>query len=346
MSTESDGPAVEFRERQVRMLELVAGYAGFRAVGIGLEHGILQHMAARGDGIETSDMAAVTGLDPSFLEVWCRLAHAVGVLDSTGDAYRLDGSVASLLTDRDSPAYLGGLFRAFHQSETFDPFSDRLPTGEPTWWDEFSSEFIGAVAETTRPAYLRLVPEGLARVPGLIQALDGPAHVVDLACGTGFGLATLANAYPAVRLVGVDGDAYSLRVAASYLTEAELDNRVDLVQQTLEGLDYEDSFDLAVINMSMHEARDMDRVADNVLGALRPGGYFVISDFPYPETSTGLRDLAGQVMAGIQIFEVQIGDQLLPTRRYLELLDAHGFEGVDSFDIAPTHAVIFGRKPG
>jgi hypothetical protein len=48
-------------------------------------------------------------------------------------------------------------------------------------------------------------------------------------------------------------------------------------------------------------------------------------------------------MSGIQFFEAQIDDQLLPTSTYLELLGRHGFREIGSFELSPVHAVTYGR---
>lgn len=336
----------DFQRRLGALLDLAAGYVGHRTVQIGIRHGIFERLAAHPDGIGSGRLAGEVGLDSVYVEVWCRSAYAAGVLEATNGGYRLDPATASLLTDRGSPAYLGGLFPILDQPEVFDDFSARLHSGERTWWDRFSPDFIRAVAETSRPAYLRLVPGGFAQIPGLEEALVAGADVLELACGAGFGLIHLARTYPTARLVGVDGDAYSLKLAAVSLEEAGLTGRVELVESTLEDLDLQAPFDAAVINLSMHECRDIHRVTDNVRRALRPGGFFVISDFPFPDTPEGLRTAAGRIMSGIQFVEAQIGDQLLPTRAYAELLREHGFETVDGFEITPLHAVIHGRAPG
>lgn len=333
------------QRRAAVLLDQVAGYVGHRTIQIGLRHGVFDRIADHPEGITPGDLAVDTGLDPFYVDVWCRAALAVGVLDADGTRYRVDPLTRTLLTDHDSPAYLGGLFPLLDQPEVFDQFSDRLPTGRRTWWDQFGPDFIAGVAGTCRPAYLRLVPGGLAQVPGLEDVLADGADVLDLACGAGFGLRQLARSYPAVRLTGVDGDAYSLRLAESALREAGLADRTTLHQSTLEDLDSSAQFDATVINMSMHECRDIDRVTENVYRALRPGGYFVISDFPFPEDEAGLRTVAGRIMTGIQYIEAQIDDQLLPTQAFVDLLHKHGFGAVDSFDITPTHAVTHGRVP-
>jgi SAM-dependent methyltransferase len=112
----------------------------------------------------------------------------------------------------------------------------------------------------------------------------------------------------------------------------------------LEEMNADGEFDLAIINISMHECRDIEKVASNVYRALKPDGYFVISDFPFPDSMEGYRTVPGRLMCGIQFFEALIGDQLLPTQAYVELLARHGFRNVGAFDLTPVHAVTHGQK--
>ena len=69
-----------------------------------------------------------------------------------------------------------------------------------------------------------------------------------------------------------------------------------------------------VDNISMHEGRDIDLVTQNVLDALEPGGWFVISDFPFPDTDEGLRSVPGRTMGGIQFFEARSTISSCPRR--------------------------------
>ncbi|HEX7355423.1 MAG TPA: hypothetical protein VF288_11395, partial [Mycobacteriales bacterium] len=119
-----------------------------------------------------------------------------------------------------------------------------------------------------------------------------------------------------------------------------------LVHTPLEELALDEPVSCVVNNISMHECRDIDRVTQNVRAALEPGGWFVISDFPFPDTLAGLRSVPGQVMSGIQFFEAQIDDQLLPRSAYDDLLARHGFVEVGHVDISPVHALTYGRAPG
>jgi Rv2258c-like winged HTH domain len=94
-----------------------------------------------------------------------------------------------------------------------------------------------------------------------------------------------------------------------------------------------------------HECRDIDQVTERVLASLEPGGWFVISDFPFPDTEQGLRSVPGRIMGAIQFFEAQIDDQLLTRAAYDHLLSRHGFTELGSFSLTPMHAVTHARKP-
>jgi hypothetical protein len=50
-------------------------------------------------------------------------------------------------------------------------------------------------------------------------------------------------------------------------------------------------------------------------------------------------------MCGIQFFEAQIDDQLLPRTAYDELLARHGFTDIGSVQLTPMHALTFARTP-
>lgn len=333
------------KDQAGKVLGHIAGYVASRTIELGFAHGLIASLASHPAGLTAEELAADRRLDPFYVEVWCRSAFANDLLQRVADgAYRLAPNMDTVLLDRGSPAYVGGTISVLSQPEVFDGFSRSLPTGERTWWDDCGPEFIEGVSGTGGAFYVRLIPGGLSQIPGLTERLQDGARILDTACGAGVGLVRLAEAYPAVSLVGADGDAYSLELAAERLDRHGLADRVELVHTPLEDLDRKDEFDLVTNNISMHECRDIDRVTENIKRALRPGGYFVISDFPFPDTDQALRTVPGRIMSGIQFFEAQIDDQLLPVAAYLELLERHGLRNVASFELTPVHAVTHGQR--
>lgn len=332
-------------EQAPLLLQHVAGYVGHRTIAMGQRQGLLEAITDR-PGATADDLAAALDLDPVYTGVWCRNALAAGVVERDGDGLALAPHMATLLLDTSSPAYVGGVFQVFEAREMFDLFEASLASGRRIWWDETSPEWIDGVTGTGTPFYTRLVPNGLSQVPGLAERLEAGARIVDTACGTGVGLVRLAAAYPACQIVGVDGDRHSIDRARERIDADGLNDRIELVCSPLEDFALDAPADLVVNNISMHECRDIDQVTRNVRAALQPGGWFVISDFPFPDTDEGLRSVPGRVMGGIQYFEALIGDQLLPRSVYDDLLARHGFEDIGSVTLTPMHALTFGRHPG
>lgn len=359
MSIDVSAP-VTLQEQAPKLLTNIAGYVGHRTIALGLRQGLIAALAADDAPTTPADLARRLGLDPFYVAVWCRSALACGVCDLDGDEQHAAGDdaavsldfrlvlaphVATLLLDTGHPAFIGGVFTVLEQPELFDRFEEVLGTGERLWWDGCSAEWITGVASTGMPFYRRLAPTGLSRVPGVAERLEQGCRIVDTACGSGVGLVHLARTYPRCTVLGVDGDGVSVERAREAVAVAGLADRVHAVQSPLEELELDTPVAVVINNISMHECRDIDEATRRIWSVLEPGGCFVISDFPFPGTSAGLRSVPGRIMCGIQFFEAQIDDQLLPRVTYDDLLHRHGFVDVGHVDISALHALTHGRVP-
>jgi SAM-dependent methyltransferase len=335
---------MELQEQAGVLLGNAAGYIATRTIRIGLDNGLFELIGEKGP-ISSDDIAETAGLDRLYTEVWCRSAFAAGVLEGHDeDAYTLAPHMEFLLLDQSSPGYLGGLFKVLTEPEVFDVFAENFKTGERIWWDQTSPAWIAAVGETGGAFNTRFIPDGINRVQGAADHLGSGTKVLELACGTGVGLVRLGTEYPDLELVGLDGDAHSLRSARSRLEDAGMSERVQLIHSGMEDLDLEEEFDAITINVSMHECRDIEGVTAAVHLALKPGGYFLNSDFPFPETGEGVRTTPGRIMVGVQFFEALIDDQLLSVNYYLELFERHGFSETGVVEVNPVHAITWARK--
>jgi hypothetical protein len=92
------------------LLTLVAGYVGHRTVAMGLRQGLLQSLADR-PGCSADQLATRLHLDPFYVGVWCRAALAAGILDRSGDGYRLVRHMDTLLLDSAAPTTSAGCSR-------------------------------------------------------------------------------------------------------------------------------------------------------------------------------------------------------------------------------------------
>lgn len=324
----------------------LGGSATVWAVELGLRHGLFAELAGSDTGLTKEEVAERLDLDPLYTHVVLRMAFAGEILDRSGDRYVLDPDMATLLLDQDSPAYMGGHVRVVTAlRETWLDYREFMTTGQREWWADFDPEWIEAVGDACQTFYTRMVGGVIPEMPAVQSALEAGGRYLDLACGTCRGVRRVLAAYPSVHVTAVDGDRYSLDLARK---EAENEDNVDqftFVESWLEDLELEPTHDLAIINVSLHEAKDPAKVIANVKRALKPGGTFLISEFPFPEDEDDCRTPPNRLMCGIQAFEAHIDCQLKPTSFWVDLLQAGGFEQVDHVDVNPTHVVVHGVKP-
>ena len=337
--------APTIQDQSAKILGPLTGTASTWALELGLRLGIFDHLATRTDGATSEEVAAALGLDPVYTHVILRSAFAAEVLDRSGDRYGFADHMAALLLDEDHPAFLGGAVRVLVAlRESFLDLRDFAHTGTREWWSDFDPEWIDAVGTHCQAYYRRILGAVVPQLPEVAARFEQGARVLDLACGTCRGPAKIVAAHPATTVTAVDADSYTLEVAEREMKERGIGDRFRFVHSFLEDLDIEGGHDVAVINVSLHEARDIEAVVARAHAALDPDGHFLVSEFPFPEREEDCRTVPGRLMCGVQFFEAHIGCQLLPTSRFVELLDGAGFRDVGVIDVNPTHVVVHGRK--
>ncbi len=103
----------------------------------------------------------------------------------------------------------------------------------------------------------------------LIGQLDlrGDERILDLGCGDGELTARLAGRVPQGRVLGIDASQGMIDTARKHAA-----GNLDFVLQDINTLDYEDEFDLAFSNATLHWIKDHRRMLYNVYRALRKDG--------------------------------------------------------------------------
>ncbi|HEX9697299.1 MAG TPA: class I SAM-dependent methyltransferase [Actinomycetota bacterium] len=335
----------EIAEQAGKILGPLSGVATTWAVDLGLRLGIFEHLAQRADGVTADEVAKTLELDPLYTMVVLRAAYAGEILDQDDGRYRLAEHMGTLLLDPEAPAYAAGAVQTLVAlRETFLDLRTLARTGEREWWSDFDPEWIDAVGENGQTYYRRMLGTVVPKLPTVQASLERGARLLDLACGVCRGPAKVVAAYPKTQVTAVDCDRYSLATAEREMKERGVGEQFTFVQSFLEDLEIDGGNDLAIINISLHEARDIERAVQRVHRALDDGGTFLVSEFPFPEREQDLRTVPGRLMCGVQAFEAHIGCQLLPTSRFVELLEGAGFRDVGSIDVTPTHVVIHGTK--
>lgn len=123
----------------------------------------------------------------------------------------------------------------------------------------------------------RLHHEIADRTADLAVATAGaPGHVLDVGCGTGYLLRTLARRYPgAQRLCGIDAAPQMVETALAFAD----DDRLSFTVGVAERLGYPDAtFDLVVSTTSFDHWTDQQAGLAECARVLRPGGHVVLVD--------------------------------------------------------------------
>ena len=290
-AADTSAPTATLADQAPILLGLAAGYVGHRTVAIGLRTGLIQALASRADGVAIDELAELLDLDPFYVCVWVQSAVANGVCDQADDHVRLAAHLSTLLLDTTSPAYVGGVFPLLEQDEIFDRFERELGTGRPDVVGRHQPR-VDRRGGRHRHAVLHAAGAGRARaVPGLAERLEAVAGSLTTPAAPGSDSRAWWSTTRAARS--------SVSTATSTLsTSREPACRLPASATPcgscipLEQMRLDAPAALVVNNISMHECRDMDEVAAAVYEALEPGGWFVISDFPFPDT-TRAADRAG-----------------------------------------------------
>lgn len=328
-----------------KILTAFSGVATTWALDLALRFGMVAKIGDSSEGISSDGVAKSLETDPLYTKVVLRSLYAASVIDKTGDNYTITPEMREILLNEDFGGYLGGHAKIFTAiRESYLDYRDLLKSGRREWWSDMSPEWIEAVASACQTYYSRMLTTVFPEIPQVRESLEKGAKYLDVACGSCRGVAKVVKSFPNTKVTAVDGDAYSIKKAKEELKTLGIDSQFNFVEAKLEEMQVDQDHDLAIINVSLHEAPDQQKVVNNVYKSLKIGGTFLVNEFPFPDKEENCRTLPGQLMCGIQAFEAHIGCQLMPPAHFEGLLTTAGFKNVRTIEINPTHVVICGEK--
>ncbi len=122
-----------------------------------------------------------------------------------------------------------------------------------------------------------LVDSILPLVPGLTERLEAGIDVLDVGCGSGRALNTMARAFPNSRFVGYDLSEEGVARGRSEAEEHGLSNvRFEVRDAT--NLDEKERYGLVTTFDAVHDQAQPAKVLKGIAQALRPGGVYLMQD--------------------------------------------------------------------
>jgi ubiquinone/menaquinone biosynthesis C-methylase UbiE len=168
-------------------------------------------------------------------------------------------------------------------------------------------------------------PEEVARTVADVD-FDGKT-VIDIGCGSGGATIALVSEHRAGRVIGLDVEALVCENARARVERHGLADRIEIRQVSPGPLPFEDSsVDIVFSKDSIVHIPDKESLAVDVFRVLRPGGWFVASDWLIAHDDDPSPAMAAYIAAEDLEFEMASPD------RYRGALASAGFEQIELVD--------------
>lgn len=311
---------------------LIRGATGYGYVLAGIKTGIFDALHRSGaDGVLAADLATKLGYREDYIRILCETAFALGILDDAGDErFRLANGFETLLTAGPFPASLTPSFRAHEPwiRERLD-LTAAIKTGEDQPPNLAGTDPARArMSVPLKRLQAKLTTEHIyLRIPAIAERLRQGARVLEVGCGVGAQLESLARAFPTASFVGIDLLPPALEVAGELIADSGLGDRVSFRRLGAEHLDDVDAFDIVTMNIVLHELQPAIRPAavTALCRALRPGGMLVSNDFLYPNRREDFRKSEFALGVFDQAMEMTWANRHLTQDQLRELCLESGF---------------------
>jgi SAM-dependent methyltransferase len=286
--------AVMDKERSKQFMQKVVGDLATTLASallyIGDRTGLFRSMAGAGP-MSAEVLAGRTGIHRRYVEEWLAAMVGAGYVeyDPMAELYRLPDEHAMFLTDPGSEYYLGGLFTGLPELMAALPkLAAAFETGGGVAFAEFGAQLPVALERMNRPVYEnRLVRSWLPAMPEVVARLSAGGRAIDVGCGTGVVPITIAKAFPAAEVWGLDLDERSISIARGYAEDAGVASRVRLVAGPIDAMPTDPGWDFVSTFDVVHDLPDPVGALSKIRSALADGGTYLMVE---PRAADRLED--------------------------------------------------------
>jgi SAM-dependent methyltransferase len=341
--------------------EVFTDMAGAMTAGlgfIGVKTGLFRSMAGK-DWMTSEEVVKESKLQARYVQEWLRGMVSAGYLEfePTRQTYRLPEEHAYLLASEGSDHFMGGLL-------CFAPVLLRAAAkvavafeqGGGVPFEEYGADGIQALDMINRGQYeQRLSPTGwLKSLPEVVQRLEAGGRALDVGCGAGSVVLTLARAFPRATVVGLDHDRASIKHAIAAAAAADMSERVQFLAQKTADLKPGEPFDFITICDCVHDLADPIRTLEEIRALLKSDGVLFVVE---PKAADRLEDNRGAISTmyyGFSVFHCMtqslasggpgLGTCMGPARTQ-ELIGEAGFTDFEILDIRSPVLSFYAARP-
>ncbi len=262
-----------------RILDIINSGALTLMISIGHRTGLFDTMKDLPPST-SEEIARVAELNERYVREWLG-AMTVGRIvqyDPESETYTLPQPHAECLTRDAAPNNLAAFTQYMSVLGSVETrIVECFEKGGGVSYSEYP-RFQSVMAEDSGQTVLPALCEHiLPLVPGLNERLENGIDVLDVGCGSGLALLSLAERFPRSRFTGFDIDGTCVLNANARAAANGLPNVEFLIQDAATFSDTE-AFDLIFTFDAVHDQASPDRLLSNIHRALRPGGVYLMQD--------------------------------------------------------------------
>ncbi|MHB8671393.1 MAG: class I SAM-dependent methyltransferase [Acidimicrobiales bacterium] len=235
-------------------------------IHLGDRLGLYRSLAGAGP-VTAGELSESTGLHARWLLEWLRGQSAAGLVEHReGDRFELSPEGTAVLADEEgSLAFAAGAFGSPTGADVVEALCEAFRTGVGLPYDRLGPNAVHATERSLGPwARLALLDRILPALEDVVDKLGSGARVLDVGCGAGVALTTMAGAFPESSFEGIDPSRLAVARAAERIAEAGLTN-VEVRSSRAEELAGGD-YDLVLTFDCLH---DMTRPAEAIAAVRR-----------------------------------------------------------------------------
>lgn len=190
-----------------QILSELGAALGVLLTSLGTRSGLWAALADAGP-LTDREVAAKVRVHPSLVREWLRAQAAAGYLyyDAAAGTFTLPAPAAAAIHYGPGGALVDACATMLaSMGEGFGAFSEAFGTGQGFGWHQRTADHwhgVDAFTKVVLPG--ELIATSIEAMPAVVEALAGGGTVVDVGCGYGTPTTTIANLYPAARVLGID----------------------------------------------------------------------------------------------------------------------------------------------
>jgi Methyltransferase domain/Rv2258c-like winged HTH domain len=310
-------------------------------VHVGDRLGLYKALAAAGGPVTSAELAAQTGLDERWVREWLYNQGAAKLVafDEDGGRFWLTPEGVAVLADADGPYYgLGMFIRMPSMSLVVEPLLESFRTGVGYDYDARGADVAASVEMGMAPWYRHnLVPVVVPMLSEVEARLRAGGRAIDIGCGSGQAVLTLAAAFPDADVRGYDISAFALERAEANRSQRGLAN-ASFHDARVDPLPKDGAADLVITFDCIHDMTHPQEMMASIREAIAPDGSWLLVDIKAREsfTENAAKNPMASMMYGMSVMSCMasalsepggagLGTLGLPESRARAMSEAAGF---------------------